>query len=142
MESISLRTKLTRMEYESLFIGLIGVIFLIVCLIQHDKLKLYRKQGVKTQGRVLELANEGRMYHPVVRFTLTDGYHVTHKSSFGSRPSLFKEGETVELLYLPEKPEDFIIISKNAEKLYIVLLVFGLAAFGYFLFNLVRDYVL
>jgi len=132
------------MEYESLFVGLIGIIFLIIYLLQKDKLKLYRKLGIKTQGRVTDLIVEGRnrMYHPVVRFTLADGYHVNHKSSFGSRPSLFKEGETVELLHLPEKPEDFIIISKNSERLHIVFMIIGLLAFGYFLFNLIKDYVL
>lgn len=132
------------MEYESLFVGLIGIIFLIIYLLQKDKLKLYRKLGIKTQGRVTDLIVEGRnrMYHPVVRFTLADGYHVNHKSSFGSRPPLFKEGETVELLYLPEKPEDFIIISKNSERLHIVFMMIGLLAFGYFLFNLIKDYVL
>ncbi|HKG06993.1 MAG TPA: DUF3592 domain-containing protein [Pedobacter sp.] len=132
------------MEYKSLFVGLIGIIFLIIYLVQRDKLKLYRKLGVKTQGTVTDLIAEGRnrMYHPVVRFTLADGYHVNHKSSFGSRPSLFTEGEAVELLYLPEKPEEFIIISKNSEKLHIVFMIIGVLAFGYFLFTLVKDYVL
>jgi len=129
------------MELQNLIIGLIGIVFLLIYLIQRDKLKRYRKQGIKTQGIVIDLVIDGqnRMYYPVVKFTLVDGYHVLHQSSFGSRPALYKAGETIELLYIPEKPSEFIILGKYSEKLYVLFLIIGLMTFGYFIFNLAND---
>lgn len=128
------------MELQSFIFGLIGIASLLIYLNQRDKLKNYRKRGIKTQGVVTELVVSGRnrMYHPMVRFTLTDGYHVVHQSSSGSSPALFKAGETVELLYLPEEPSEFIIIGKHSEKFHVLFLIIGLLAFGYFMFNIVK----
>ncbi len=130
------------MELQSLIVGILGIVCLLAYLTQRDKLKHYRKRGVKTQGIVIDLVASGRnrMYCPIVRFTLADGDHVQHKSSSGSNPALFKTGETIELLYLPEEPSEFIITSKHSEKFYVLFLIIGLLAFGYFMFNLVKDF--
>lgn len=130
-----------KMELQPLIIGLIGIVFLLVYLTQRDKLKLYRKRGIKTQGIVIDLVASGRnrMYYPMVRFTLPDGYHEVHQSSFGSNPALFKAGEIVELLYLSEEPSKFVIIGKHSEKSHVLFLVIGLLAFGYFMFNLAKE---
>ena len=129
------------MELQSLIIGVIGIISLLTYLSQRDKLKHYTKRGIKVEGIVTDLvaSDRNRMYHPIVRFTLADGYHVEHKSSSGSNPPLFKIGDSVELLYLPEEPSEFIAISKHSEKFYVLFLIIGLLAFGYFIFSLVKD---
>ncbi|TKC09683.1 DUF3592 domain-containing protein [Pedobacter frigoris] len=131
------------MELQNLIIGLTGVIFLVFYLAQSVKTKLYRKQAVKTEGVVTDLVIGGHTrplcYHPIVKFKLTDGFYVSHQNSFGSSPSLFKQGEIVELLYLPENPAEFIILSKNPQKFYVIFLILGLLTFGYFLFNLVNE---
>ena len=132
------------MEFQNLIIGLTGVIFLVFYIVQRDKTKHYRKHAIKTQGVVtyLVLARSSRRpncFHPVVEFKLADGLEVSHENSFGSTPALFKKGEIVELLYLPEDPGEFIILSKNPQKFYVIFLVIGLLTFGYFLFNLVNE---
>jgi hypothetical protein len=134
------------MEFQNLMIGLIGIFFLIFYIAQRDKTKHYRKHAIKTQGVVtdLVLARSSRRpncYHPIVEFKLADGLEVSHENSFGSTPPLFKKGEIVELLYLPEKPGDFIILSKNPQKFYVIFLIIGLLAFGYFLFNLTNEFL-
>jgi len=77
------------MELQSIIAGILGIVFLLAYLTQRDKLKHYRKRGVKVKGIVIDLVASGkdRMYCPIVRFTLADGYHVEHKSSSGSNPA-------------------------------------------------------
>ena len=69
--------------------------------------------GVIAQGEVVSLKRErssGRRgsrtsYYPVFRFTAQDGREYRVKHNQGSNPPVWKKGEKVELIYLPDNPE-------------------------------------
>lgn len=70
--------------------------------------------GITAQGEVVSLKRErssGRRggsrtsYYPVFRFTAQDGQVYRVKHNQGSNPPVWKKGEKVELIYLPDNPE-------------------------------------
>lgn len=62
--------------------------------------------GERADGIITEIAREGDMYAPVVRFRLPHGETVEVKD-LGSGAPDFSTGDTVPVLYLPESPRDF-----------------------------------
>lgn len=67
-------------------------------------------EAVKAPGTVVELvesqANNGRSYRPVVQFSNQNGQRVTFESSSGSNPPSYSKGQSVEVFYRPEAPQD------------------------------------
>ncbi len=69
--------------------------------------------GVIAQGEVVSLKRErssGKRgsrtsYYPVFRFAAQDGREYRVKHNQGSNPPVWKKGEKVELIYLPDNPE-------------------------------------
>jgi len=61
--------------------------------------------------------------YPVVEFTSADGTPRTFRSSTGSNPPSYDEGERVEVLYRADSPEDARI--KGFVSLWLLPLVFG-----------------
>ena len=64
--------------------------------------------GERAEGRVIELeyrrSDDGGSYYPVVRFRSAGGEEITFRSSFGTSPPAFSEGEAVTVLYDPRNP--------------------------------------
>lgn len=69
--------------------------------------------GIQVQGEVVSLTpvcdDEGCTYAPVVRFKAQDGRTITIESNQSSSPPAYDIGETVLVLYPPEKPEKAVI---------------------------------
>ncbi|MEV2216143.1 DUF3592 domain-containing protein [Streptomyces sp. NPDC050997] len=61
--------------------------------------------------------------YPVVEFTSADGTQRTFRSSTGSNPPSYDEGELVEVLYHADSPEDARI--KGFASLWLLPLIFG-----------------
>ncbi|MFC1878813.1 DUF3592 domain-containing protein [Chloroflexota bacterium] len=70
------------------------------------------------EGQVIELVREmfnpgsPGIYCPVVRFAAPSGEEIEFKSEHGSRPSMYKVGQKVTVLYDPANPEQAEIRSK------------------------------
>ncbi|MGD6747419.1 DUF3592 domain-containing protein [Streptomyces sp. BH106] len=114
-----------------------GGIFLVVGLILAWSSVSLLREADRTTGRVV--AVEWRDSHigvtrktrerdkpsayPVVEFTTADGTPHTFRSSTGSNPPSYEEGERVEVLYRADDPEDAQI--NGFLSLWLLPLIFG-----------------
>ena len=75
--------------------------------------RTFERQGIQTQGEVTSLAQscdeDGCTYSPVVRFKTQSGETVSFESSYSSSPPAYNVGESVEVIYSPENPEQAVI---------------------------------
>ncbi len=85
--------------------AIMGVCFIIGGLIKMKDNRYLKVYGIKVKGIVYALEREGDHYHPVVRFRIKKEEWITKKLDSGTNPSLFSEGDPVNLLYDPEDPE-------------------------------------
>jgi len=93
-----------------------GVIFIVLGLVTfaldfwQARGLLELRHGVRTSGIVIELneaapGNSGDIFlFPVVQYTGPEGTVVRFHDRTGARPSPFKVGDTVPVMYLPGKP--------------------------------------
>ncbi|MFF3492086.1 DUF3592 domain-containing protein [Streptomyces sp. NPDC002795] len=114
-----------------------GGIFLVVGLILTWSSVSLLREADRTTGRVVALqwrdadtgssrTSRGRdepSAYPVVEFATTDGTAHTFRSSTGSNPPSYEEGERVEVLYRADAPEDARI--NGFLSLWLLPLIFG-----------------
>ncbi|NTW69756.1 MAG: DUF3592 domain-containing protein [Chlorobiaceae bacterium] len=94
----------------------LGIAMLLGTLYINESTRSFMSQAIKTEGTVVRLAeswsggstvsHNSSIYRPVVRFRDRNGLQHEFISSSGSNPPSYLEGEKVELLYLPDKPEN------------------------------------
>ena len=86
----------------------LGLAMLIGTFYINEDTRSFIAQATKTEGTVVQLilsfSDHSRTYHPLVRFTDTNGKAIEFVSSTGSNPPGYSEGEKVEVLYLPAEP--------------------------------------
>ena len=80
---------------------------------QSRTLMRLQSAGIRSAGLVTGLStshdNHGVSYHPVVAYTDGAGHAVQFTDSVGSNPPLYRRGDAVTVLYLPEKRGSAII---------------------------------
>ncbi|GAB2879421.1 hypothetical protein GCM10027046_04210 [Uliginosibacterium flavum] len=90
--------------------GGIGAVILIIALIWFANTRSFLSEAQRASGVILELvaseSDDSTVYHPVVGYQTPDGENRFFKSSAGSNPPAYDEGEEVEVLYSPAKPDD------------------------------------
>lgn len=95
-------------------IGIFGILGLGLLYLSHylaeDTLR-FVNEGVRVQGEVIDLHfsrdSEGDgTYRPEVKYQTPEGVEYRFISSSGSNPASFSRGERVQILYLPENPQD------------------------------------
>ncbi len=98
----------------------IGVIFIIVGMYLVWKQNQISESGITTEGIIYDFeteysttTNSGSLT-PVVRFLTEDKTWITEKTSIATLPGLFKKGETINVIYLPEDPKTFFIKDKRS----------------------------
>lgn len=84
------------------------------------KQKKISESGISTEGIIYDFeaeystsTNSGSLT-PVVRFLTEDKTWITEKTSIGTFPGLFKKGEAINIIYLPEDPKTFFIKDKRS----------------------------
>jgi hypothetical protein len=82
----------------------------------------WRNDSVGTSSRRVR-SNDKPAAYPVVEFTPTDGAPRTFRSSTGSNPPSYEEGDRVEVLYRADSPDDAEI--NGFASLWLLPLVFG-----------------
>ena len=102
------------------------------------------KQGIEAPGVVIDLQehsdSEGSTYSPVVQFKTNNGQSVEIVSSYSSSPPEHEIGESVIVVYPPDKPEN-AIIKGDGQLLHIIFMLLGglFAVIGFYLvFSIVR----
>ena len=82
---------------------LIGVFYL------YNDTRDFLKGALVTEGKVVELvrsrSSDSTTYRPVVEFKADDGSLIEFTSGAGSNPPSYSKGETVEVLYQQDSPE-------------------------------------
>jgi hypothetical protein len=82
----------------------------------------WRNDSVGTSSRRVR-SNDKPAAYPVVEFTPTDGAPRTFRSTTGSNPPSYEEGDRVEVLYRADSPDDAEI--NGFASLWLLPLVFG-----------------
>ncbi|MGW2559280.1 DUF3592 domain-containing protein [Streptomyces sp. NPDC001514] len=114
-----------------------GALFFVIGLILSGVSVSFLVDAERAQGTVVALEwrndhngvsrkkreNDKPVAYPVVEFTSADGRRRTFRSSTGSNPPSYEEGERVEVLYRADSPEDARI--KGFASLWLLPLVFG-----------------
>lgn len=114
-----------------------GTVFLVVGLILAGMSVSFLADAERARGTVVELEwrsddngasrkareNNRPVAYPVVEFTSADGTSRTFRSSTGSNPPSYEEGEQVEVLYRADSPEDARI--NGFASLWLLPLIFG-----------------
>ena len=102
------------------------------------------KNGVKVEGIVFELDrsmdNKGSvMYYPIIRFVTLEKEWVTKRLEIGTRPSAYREGEKVKVIYDPEDIEHFILDNLSEKLIGLILVLVGIllvaGAFIYYIMH-------
>lgn len=94
----------------------IGLALLIGARFVGNSAYEFTRNAVKASGTVVELQlveskrsrnrNNSYVYYPVVTFTTAEGQTVTFRSRAGTNPPAYDKGETVEVLYLSDNPQN------------------------------------
>lgn len=97
---------------------------------------LAKRCTASAEGTVVEIITEDSTdddgftqytYYPVIQYTV-DGKTVSKKSSSGSNPSKYNVNDKVDILYDPNKVEDYIIKGdKTTSFLGVIFVVAGIA---------------
>jgi hypothetical protein len=96
--------KLVKYTFLAAGIGMLaGTVFL------YTNTSVFLKDAIKTEGTVIELipsySDGSTTYRPTVRFINQQGKEIEFASSSSSNPPSYSEGQTVEILYLPDEPQ-------------------------------------
>jgi hypothetical protein len=77
-----------------------------------DKRRLLNK-GIRVDGIVFQIIHDGNStsptYYPVVRFVTEDNDQVTEKYKIGGNKYLYKEGDSVRVIYDAQNPGKFLL---------------------------------
>lgn len=84
---------------------LLGVIAFIVGIFVTKNTIEFTQQAINTKGKVSRLVAVDTKIYPEVTFL--SSLNETHKfiSNFGCKPACYKKGETINILYLPNQPD-------------------------------------
>ena len=102
-----MKKNLGRFSY--IFLG-IGCLMLVISVLLWISTKRFIARAATTHGTVVELIesrdNDGSTWKPVVRYQAPDGQVITYTANFSSNPPAYDVGETVEVMYAPDDPQD------------------------------------
>ena len=120
---------------------LIGTCFIIISSKIQSAYKLLSENGEKSEGIVFssEEAKNSKfnMRYPIIRFLTKKNEWITKAVDSGFILSNYKQGDKVNVIYDPNKPEDFMIESKWQILISRSLLFAGIGSLliGLFLFH-------
>jgi len=122
---------------------LVGLVLLIGAAVSWNSTRQFIAQAVEVQGTVIALeesrSSDSYVYHPVVAFVDRQGTAREFRSSVGSNPPSYAEGEGVEVLYLPSDPQTARI--HGTSSLWLGSIVLGGLGAVFFLIGAICFYV-
>lgn len=96
-----------------------GAIILGVLAWIYTQQQAFASIAAATTGTVIDLIretdNEGYVsFAPRIRFTTAGGREQEYTSNIGTNPASYTIGQTLEILYNPENPQEAVIAADNA----------------------------
>ena len=97
-----------------IFLLIFGLAFLMISLIFLFKLKKISRNGIKTEGIILDLEYKKnyKFPYPVIRFLTTENVSITQTPDFWSSTRSPNKGDKVNVTYNPDDPTDFVVEGK------------------------------
>lgn len=80
---------------------------------------------MKTQGKISSIIRERSIDYPIVTFVTLDGREVVKRYFMGTNISIFTIGEMVEIFYMQNNPEQYIIYNKKYNYIAVTLIIIG-----------------
>lgn len=133
------------------FSGWLGLIFgLILAIAGTNELRkhaAFRRHSRRAQAVVVGMhrsvgglggAAPQYRYHPILKFTTTEGREIQARTNLGTSPPAAREGQRVTAVYDPRDPEKVEIAGKGGISLAItvVLTAFGFVLLAVFVYSL------
>jgi hypothetical protein len=92
----------------------VAAVFVAYAIRGRRESRQFAAGAARAQGVVVELVGgpapgpqtPGMLSYPVVRYRATDGQEVVFRSNFGARPSPWRPGQPVTVLYNPANPQE------------------------------------
>jgi hypothetical protein len=105
--------------------------------------KQLQKTGTRVNGVVIRIdSNIGigkrNLYYPVFRFVTLENEVIIKRRTWGSNPSIYSEGERVEVIYDPTDKNHFIIDNFSGKVTGYILAIVGFAL----ILSMIFDYIL
>ena len=123
-----------------IYVILFGLIFYGVGAGLTYRQSTMEHQGFEVPGEVVSFVqrcdDDGCTYAPVVRFQTKDGRSVSYESDFSSSPPAYDLGESVQIFYSLENPENAVIKGEGQVLRLVftiiggIIIVFGLSFYG------------
>jgi hypothetical protein len=124
---------------------LFGLLFFAIGSGLTYRQRTFEKQGIETQGVVVGLQestdSDGSTYAPIVNFKASSGQSVEFVTSYYSSPPSYEVGQTVTVVYSPEKPEK-AVIKGDGQLFHIIFMLVGgviVAVGAYLVYSSLRD---
>lgn len=109
----------------SIIILFIGLALIITGLMIRRKLAGLHEGGREAEGVVNDFERDGDNRFPVVRFQTPDKKWITAKSNMSYLPTSLEKGAKVRLVYNPDNPENFYILSRWTTVMPKIFLILG-----------------
>ena len=108
--------------------SLVGGLLAAIGVFLFIRTRIFISKAQEVQGTVIRMvwrsgSDGGGGYSPVYQFRAISGQMITVEDSLSSSPPMFQEGQTIDVLYDPENPQDARI--KKWMSLYFVSLLLG-----------------
>jgi hypothetical protein len=88
----------------------LGAALLIGAVTSYNNVSGFLKDAVSVQGTVVKMVRssggDSTTYKPIVAFVVSEGHAVQITSNVGSNPPAYSVGDSIEVLYPPETPQD------------------------------------
>lgn len=121
--------KLTIIQYILLAIGVGFIIFGIIKKLGYKKMLLsgIRVKGVVTRIEIEFNKNSSKSYYPVIKYQTREQGWVEKKYDIGTIIGGYRTGDEVEVVYDPDKNDDFIIDDSDTRLLGPAFMGLGIA---------------
>ena len=108
--------------------SLVGGLLVLIGVFIFIRTRIFISKAQEVKGTVIQMvwsssSEGGGGYSPVYQFKTIDGQTIVVSDSLSSNPPMFKEGQTIDVLYDPENPQKARI--KKWMSLYFVSILLG-----------------
>lgn len=88
----------------------LGAFFLVFALIQYFRLRKLNEKGIKTTAIIKDFAGAvDNMRFPILVYKTLTGEVITQKSYIASKSGVQNIGDKVNIVYNPNKPQQFLL---------------------------------
>lgn len=111
-----------------LILGLVGAVFLAISILTFKSHYKVRSQGVKTDGVISKIVNNGEDRDVYITFQTDAGRQVTFESSYSS--SSMRTGDTLAVYYMKDNPQNAVVDTNGQTFLFVIFFLMGAGTFG------------